>query len=101
MHPDRALQIVYDAIDVVNRQLPASRRLPKSTETIIVGPSGRLDSLGIVNLVLAIEERAGDVVGAPVRLLDEGDLIDERGPFRNVESLARLLEGFGGSSNAL
>jgi len=92
MHRDQALAIVYGAIDAVNRQQPAAQRLPKSPDAIIVGPSGRLDSLGIVNLILAIEERALDAIGEPVRLLDEGSLIDEDGPFRNVESLARLLE---------
>jgi len=30
MDHDEALKVVYDAIDVVNRQLPASKRLPKS-----------------------------------------------------------------------
>jgi hypothetical protein len=92
MQREQALQLVYDAIDVVNRQLPQSRRLTKSPDTIIVGPSGTLDSLGIVNLVLAVEEHAGEVAGAPVRLLDEGAMLDDNGPFRNVNTLAALLE---------
>jgi len=95
MRHEQALQVIYDAIDVVNRQLPQSRRLTKSPDTIIVGPSGRLDSLGIVNLVLAIEERASEVIGAPFRLLDEGAMLDDGGPFRNVGSLAGLLESLG------
>jgi acyl carrier protein len=85
---------VYEAIDAVNPQLPASRRLIKSTETVIVGPSGSLDSLGIVNFVLALEERVGDVLGAPVQLLDETALIDEQGSFRTVDTLTRLIETF-------
>jgi hypothetical protein len=92
MRHEQAVQVIYDAIDVVNRQLPQSRRLTKSPETIIVGSSGMLDSLGIVNLVLAIEERASEVVGAPVRLLDEGAMLDDSGPFRNVNTLAALLQ---------
>jgi len=92
MHYEQALQVIYAAIDVVNRQLPDGRRLPKSADTIIVGAGGRLDSLGLINLVLAIEERASDVAGAPVQLLDEGAMIDENGPFRDVKSLARRLE---------
>jgi len=92
MQREQALQLVYDAIDVINRQLPAARRLEKSPETIIVGPSGQLDSLGIINLLLAIEERAGELVGAPVRLLDDGAMLDDNGPFRNVNTLAALLQ---------
>ena len=99
MHRDQALRLIYDAIDVINRQLPSSRRLPKSPDTIIVGPSGRLDSLGIVNFILAIEERVSDATGAPVRLLDEGAALDDRGPFRNVDALAALLGRVGGLSS--
>ena len=99
MQREQALQLVYDAIDVVNRQLPQSRRLTKSPDTIIVGSSGTLDSLGIVNLVLAVEERAGEVAGAPVRLLDEGAMLDDSGPFRNVNTLAALLERVERSTN--
>ena len=92
MQREQALQVVYDAIDILNRQLPQSRRLTKSPDTIIVGPSGTLDSLGIVNFVLAVEERAGEVAGAPVRLLDEGAMLDDSGPFRSVRTLVALLE---------
>jgi len=99
MRHEQALQVIYDAIDVVNRQLPQARRLAKSPDTIIVGPSGRLDSLGIVNLVLAIEERASEAAGTPCRLLDEGAMLEDSGPFRDVGSLARLLEGVGRASN--
>ena len=84
--------MIYEAVDVVNRQLPHSRRLAKSPDTVIVGPSGHLDSLGIVNLVLAIEERAAEVVGAPVRVLDEGAMLDASGPLRDIGSLASFLE---------
>jgi len=99
MGHDQALQVIYDAIDVVNRQLPQSRRLTKSPATVIVGPSGTLDSLGIVNFVLAVEESAGEVAGAPVRLLDEGAMLDENGPFRDVNTLAAFLESAERSPN--
>ena len=97
MRADEARRIVYDAIDEVNRQLPASRHLAKSPATIIVGPSGVLDSLGIVNLVLALEERAGDALGEPVQLLTDTALLDAAGPFSNVEALVRHLESLEGS----
>lgn len=99
MRRDQALGLIYEAIDVINRQLPSSRRLPKSPDTIIVGPSGHLDSLGIVNFILAVEERASEATGAPVRLLDEGAALDDSGPFRNVDTLAGLLERIDGSSS--
>jgi hypothetical protein len=90
MRYEQALQLVYDAIDAVNPQLPQARRLAKSPATIIVGPSGSLDSLGIVNFLIALEERT-DALGTPVQLLDDTAFIDASGPFRSVDSLAHHL----------
>jgi acyl carrier protein len=95
MHRDQALQLVYDAIDSVNPLLPQSRRLAKAPETILVGPSGQLDSLGIINFLLALEERASDAAGTPVQLLDDTALIAEHARFRTVDALARYLEALG------
>jgi hypothetical protein len=92
MDRDQALRLVYDAIDVVNRQLPASRRLAKSPDTVIVGPSGSLDSLGLINFVITLEERVTDVLAVPVELLDSTALIEEERPFGTVDTLARFLE---------
>jgi hypothetical protein len=90
MRYEQALQLVYDAIDAVNPQLPQARRLAKSPATIIVGPSGSLDSLGIVNFLIALEERT-DALGTPVQLLDDTAFIDASGPLRSVDSLAHHL----------
>ena len=96
MDRDRALRLVYDAIDVVNRQLPVSRRLVKSLDTVIVGPSGSLDSLGLINFVITLEERVTDVLTVPVELLDSTALIEEESPFRTVDTLTRFLETLDG-----
>jgi hypothetical protein len=95
MHLDQALRLVYDAIDAVNPQLPASRRLAKAPETVIVGPSGVLDSLGIINFLLALEERASDAAGGAVQLLDDPSTLMDQERFRTVGALARHLEGIG------
>ena len=87
MRQDEALRIVYESIDVVNRQLPAARRLQKSPDTVIVGPGGSLDSLGIVNFVVTVEEKVGDALGAPIELLDETMLLADDSPFRTVATL--------------
>jgi acyl carrier protein len=86
----RALGLVYDTIDVVNRQLPAARRLRKAPDTVIAGAGGALDSLGFVNFVLALEEKVAAVAGAPVALLDE-DMLVEQSPLRTVESVSRYI----------
>lgn len=86
---DRAIALVYDAIDVVNHQLPPARRLRKAPETVIVGVGGALDSLGVVTFVLALEEKTADA-GTAVTLLHEEMLVEDS-PLRTVESVSRYL----------
>ena len=88
MDRTRVLEQIYAALDVINLQLPSSKRLPRTPTTVIVGPGGVLDSLGIVNFVLALEEKIGDAIGRPVQLLDPELLALEQGPFRTVDALA-------------
>ena len=90
MEEDAARRLVYDAIDMVNQQLPAAKRLTKSPETIIVGAGGALDSLGVVNFVIAVEEKVADATGAAVQLLDE-TMLGDGSPFHTVASLARYI----------
>ena len=91
MEREQALRILYETIDVVNQQLPPARRLRKVPETVIVGVAGALDSLGIVNFIVTLEEKAGEVLGVPVQLLDDTTIVDEAGPLRSVATLTSHL----------
>ncbi len=91
MERDQTLRLVFEAIDQVNQQLPAAKRLAKRPDTVIVGPGGPLDSLGIVTFVIALEEKLGDALSRSVQLLDESVLSDAEGPFHTVGSLAQYL----------
>ena len=90
MDHDEALRIVYDAIDVVNRQLPASKRLHKSPDTVIVGAGGSLDSLGIVTFIILLEEKVGEAFGTTVQLLDEQILVEDS-PFQSIGALTHYI----------
>ena len=92
MQREQALRIVYETIDVVNQQLPAARRLRKGPDTVIVGVAGSLDSLGIVNFIVTLEEKAGELLGSPVQLLDDTMLVETESPFRTVATLTSYLE---------
>jgi acyl carrier protein len=90
MDHERVLRIVYDAIDVVNQQLPASKRLHKSPDTVIAGAGGSLDSLGIVTFVILLEEKVGEAFGTTVQLLDEQMLIEDS-PFQSIGALTDYI----------
>jgi D-alanine--poly(phosphoribitol) ligase subunit 2 len=90
MDEETARRVVYDAIDIVNQQLPASKRLRKAPDTVIVGAGGALDSLGVVSFVIAVEEKVAELTGAAVQLLDE-TMLAEGSPFHTAGSLARYI----------
>ena len=52
---DRALQLIYSAVDEVNGQLPPAARLQKHRDTVLFGDGSALDSLAFVNLLVAVE----------------------------------------------
>jgi hypothetical protein len=49
-------KLVLDAIRELNRQLPPDRPLLASSDTILMGEGGILDSFDLVNLWVMIEE---------------------------------------------
>jgi hypothetical protein len=85
----RALQLIYAAVDEINGQLPPGQRLQKTPETVLLGDGAALDSLAFVNLLVAVEgevERAG---GPAVGLLDEVGKADGGDtPLRTIGSMA-------------
>jgi hypothetical protein len=91
MDRERALTLIYGAIDAVNQQLPAARRLARDPATVIVGAGGALDSLGIVTFALALEEESASALGRPLTLFKPEWLSDDSGPFHSVDRLATFL----------
>src|SRR5262245_36424414 len=89
---DQVLQVVYQALDEINPQLPADRRLKKSPDTALFGHAGSLDSLGLVNLIVAVEQAVEDELGASLTLADEKAMSQSSSPFRTIGTLAAYVQ---------
>lgn len=83
--------MLYQVIDSVNQELPEEMHLEKSPETVLFGSGGKLDSLGLVNLVVAAEQSVADTFGAPVSISDERAMSQKNSPFRTVDTLAEYI----------
>ncbi|HAH07197.1 MAG TPA: hypothetical protein DCM05_11865 [Elusimicrobia bacterium] len=91
---ERALQAVYAAIDETNPMLRGTMRLDKSPDTVLLGEGSRLDSLGLVNLIVAVETRVEQDFHETIGLADAlGTLAPGGGPFRTVGALAEHVAG--------
>jgi acyl carrier protein len=57
----------------------------------LFGPSGILDSIGLVNLVVAAESAIEDEFGVSVALADDRAMSQKNSPFRTVSALADYI----------
>ena len=94
------LRIVYRAVDEVNAHLPAAHRLPKSADAPLFGNGGPLDSLGLVNLIVAVEQAIEDELSVSVVLADEKAMSQRSSPFRTVGALAAYVRARLGETGA-
>ena len=61
--------IVMQCIDALNKQLAPEEKIDAATDTILVGDGGKLDSLGLITLMVSIEDALAER-GMSARLVD-------------------------------
>lgn len=84
----KGIDFVYAAIDTVNELSDVSQKILKAPETQLLGDTTTVDSLVLVNLVVAIEEAIIDQTGQIVTLITEDSMLQENSPFDTVQALA-------------
>ena len=89
---ETGLDIIYAAIDRLNEQSDDREKIIKQPETRLFGGDGGIDSLDLVNLVVAIEHHIEDTTSNTVVLVDESTMALENNPFHSVATLADHLE---------
>jgi hypothetical protein len=88
MNDDALLELVYAAIDEYNAS--ASVPLEKAPDTSLYGGDA-LDSLGLVQLIIALEQNVLDHTGRALALAADKAFSPARSPFRDVGSLVAYL----------
>ncbi len=88
---EKVLQAIYSAVDEINELREKDAQVEKSTDTVLYGPSGNLDSIALVNLVVAIEQNIEEEFGLPIILADEKAMSQRTSPFKTIEALAQYI----------
>ena len=88
---DFALKVIYDAIDELNEDLEADEQIEKTENSVLFGSGSMLDSMSLVNLITAIEERIEYEKDVYLTLADENAMSMTDSPFRSVASLADYI----------
>ena len=99
MKQQRIKLAINKAIDEVNDQLLEKQRIEKSDQTILIGSEAKIDSLALVNLIVAVEEKINDEFGVNVSLVNEKAMSQDDSPFKNIRTfinyVSQLLEDEG------
>lgn len=90
---DDVMKVVLESVAELNLQLDASQQLELTPDTQLFGRGSRLDSLGLVNLIVLVEEKAADTFGKSVTIADERAMSQKSSPFRTVRTLSDYLFG--------
>ena len=88
MNQNEVLAAVMESVSEYNEQLEAEKKLELSPETRLLGKESKLDSFGLVNLIILVEEKLYEKFEHSITLADERAMSQERSPFRSIESLA-------------
>lgn len=84
--------MVYSALDESEARSLAGVPVEKTPETPLLGSDVGVDSLTIVNLVVAIEEQLQKETGKTIILVDEDSMALQEHPFRTIGTLAAYVE---------
>lgn len=86
MHDQMVKLIIDTARELGEDELSVSGDL--NADTRLFGENGALDSMGLVTLIVAVEQAIEDDFDASVALADEKALSRGRSPYRSVTTLA-------------
>ena len=92
------LDLVYASIEARNKEMEdEDGRLELQEETHLFGRNSKLDSLGLVTLIIDIEQKLAEELATEVSLTDEKAMSQARSPFRDVRSLVDYICALGDS----
>ena len=83
------LQLIHGAVDEINEILSEDRRLEKTNDTVLLGETGCLDSLGLINFIVTVETRAEKILGLKLNLGEA--MTNPDSPLSTLGSLADFI----------
>ncbi len=86
------VEAINSAVDDLNEVLDPEERLAKSPDVALIGKDARVDSLGLVNLIVLVEEKIQQRFGVGITLVDERAMSQSKSPFRTLGSLAEFVQ---------
>jgi len=83
------VEIIFEGIEEINLQNAIS--IPKEINTKLYGNNSSLDSLGLVNLIVNVEEKINSEYDTSIVIADEKAMSQKNSPFKSVDTLAEYI----------
>jgi hypothetical protein len=88
---DKITQMLFTVSGVLNQLRPREEHLTKDLQTPLAGDFGRLDSAGLINLIVLTEQKIAQELGRPILLTDDRTMSQINVVFRTLGSLADYI----------
>lgn len=86
------IKSLYQVIDEFNENEDNNCVLVKSPDTVLLGKGSNLDSIGLVNFIVAVEQNIEENLEIEITLADENALRQDESPFTSIKSLTEYIE---------
>jgi len=87
----KIIDIILHEVSELNEQLDNKVAIENGENAGLYGLTGVLDSLGLVTLIVAVEQGIEDELGLVVSLADERAMSQKNSPFRTIGTLADYI----------
>ena len=92
----RIVEIILSSLRELSTEKTSDKTVNVPEEINLYGPDSSIDSLGLVTLLIDVEQHINDEFDVLISLTDEKAVSQKRSPFRTVQTLAdyicKLLE---------
>lgn len=97
---DAALEILRAAVTEINDFREAQQALSMDEDAVLFGAGSELDSVGLVQVVMAAEAQLADTAGIDLVLASEAAMSRKRSPYRSLRNLAEYAVEMAGADAA-
>jgi len=87
---EKITQTIFDAIEEFNDLLAEEKHLEKLPETLLNSEKGNLDSLGLINFILEVENQVQKELGLTIDLVKTLESPDN--PMESIGQLIHYIE---------
>ncbi len=88
---NKVIEIVSNAINEFN-EININKIDYDGVDTVLMGNGSKLDSLGLVSLLITIEQHITDEFEKDITIADEKAMSQKHSPFRTVGSLSNYIQ---------